>query len=189
MTKDILRYDRMIESAYRGVIREALSYVAKHGLPGRHHFYITFRTGAPGVVVPDSLRERFPDQMTIVLEHQFWDLSVDDDTLAVTLSFQKQPERLTVPLAAITAFSDPSVKFGLQFQEAAEPGVQAPAKPAAERRDTGGATPETKGETMGSVPLIPAPAAGAKEPAAAKEKPPGKKQPGEVVTLDTFRKK
>src|SRR5882724_1245454 len=133
MTKDILRYDRMVETALRGVVRAAVQTAAQHGLPGSHHFYITFKTGAPGVIVPDFLRERYPDEMTIVLEHQFWDLAVTDDALAVTLYFQKQPERLTIPFAAITAFADPSVKFGLQFQEtdagAAPVGAAAPAKP------------------------------------------------------------
>src|SRR5260370_6026024 len=119
MTKDILRSDRMVETALRSVVREALSHAARHGLPGSHHFYITFRTGDPGVELPDFLRARFPQEMTIVLEHQFWDLSVTDEAFAVTLSFQNRPERLTIPLAAISAFADPSVKFGLQFQERA----------------------------------------------------------------------
>ena len=114
--KDLFRYDKMVERALRGVVREALARTSASGLPGTHHFYITFQTKHPGTKIPDSLSSQYPDEMTIVLEHQFWDLEVEEDRFSVTLSFQSRPERLTVPFEAITAFTDPSVKFGLQFQ-------------------------------------------------------------------------
>jgi len=114
--KDLLRYDKMVESALRGVVREALARAASSGLPGAHHFYITFRTRFPGLAIPDYLSQQYPDEMTVVLEHQFWDLEVSEQCFSVTLSFQNKPERLTIPFDAITAFADPAVKFGLQFQ-------------------------------------------------------------------------
>ncbi|MGF1608196.1 MAG: SspB family protein [Kiloniellales bacterium] len=122
MNDDALRYDRMVETALRGVVREALAQVAERGLPGNHHFYITFRTDHPGVTLADALRERFPAEMTIVLQHQFWGLKVEHEAFEVTLSFSDKPERLVIPFAAVTSFADPSVRFGLQF-ESAEDGV------------------------------------------------------------------
>ena len=116
--KDLLRYDKMVEAALRGVVREALARAAANGLPGAHHFYITFRTGAVGVALPDYLVTQYPDEMTIVLEHQFWDLDVTEECFSVKLSFQSRPERLVIPFSAITAFADPAVKFALQFQTA-----------------------------------------------------------------------
>jgi hypothetical protein len=116
MVKPVLRYDMMVENALRGVVREALIVAAERGLPGAHHFYITFRTDMPGVDIPDFLKGQYPQEMTIVLEHQFWGLEVDERQFAVTLSFRNLPQRLTVPFAAVTAFSDPSVKFGLEFR-------------------------------------------------------------------------
>jgi hypothetical protein len=174
MSKDLLRYDRMVESALRGVVRQALEHVAGHGLPGAHHFYITFRTAHAGVEIPDYLQMKYPEEMTIVLEHQFWDLEVGDGLFSVTLTFQNRPERLIVPLAAITAFADPSVKFGLQFQENAPE----PALAARVERDA----PKLK-LADGSAP-------GADEARAAKDAAKdGDKKSGEVVTLDQFRKK
>ena len=160
--KDLFRYDRMVERALRGVVREALARTAASGLPGAHHFYITFQTKHPGAKIPDSLASQYPDEMTIVLEHQFWDLEIEEDRFAVTLSFQSRPERLTVPFEAITAFTDPSVKFGLQFQA------------------NDGAAPATSGE-----------AAKLPRPEATKEKDSADKnaKTGEVVALDSFRKK
>ena len=111
-----LRYDKMVESALRGVVRQAITEVQSRGLPGEHHFYITFMTDFPGVQIPDYLRERYPGDMTIVLQYQFENLTVDDISMGVTLSFNNIPERLIVPLAAITIFADPSVNFALQFQ-------------------------------------------------------------------------
>lgn len=114
---DILRYDRMVERALRHVVRDAVREVIEDGgLAGDHHFYITFLTDYPGVKIPDYLRERYPGEMTIVLQYQFYDLEVDDQHMGVTLSFNNVPERLEVPLQAITIFADPSVNFALQFQ-------------------------------------------------------------------------
>jgi len=114
--EDILRYDRMVEKALRGVVKASVREVMKSGLPGDHHFYITFLTDYPGVEIPDYLRERYPGEMTIVLQYQFSDLSIDDDILRVTLSFNNIPEKLVVPVPAISIFADPSVNFALQFQ-------------------------------------------------------------------------
>lgn len=112
-----LRYDRMVENALRGVVREALKEVVADGLPGEHHFYITFQTNHPGVGLNERLRARYPDEMTIVLQHRFWDLEVFDDYFEVTLTFGDIAERLVIPFAALTGFADPSVRFGLQFGE------------------------------------------------------------------------
>jgi hypothetical protein len=147
VSQDLFQYDKMVEHALRGVVREALARVARDGPRGAHHFYIGFGTQMPGVVIPDSLRERYPDEMTIVLQHQFWDLDVGDDAFSVALSFQKQLERLTIPYKAIRSFADPSVNFALEFTgppaepqavgslpaPAAEPGAAAESdRPAAE---------------------------------------------------------
>lgn len=113
---ETLRYDKMVENALRSVVRDAVQEVVDHGLPGDHHFYITFLTDYPGVKIPDYLRDRYPGEMTIVLQFQFEDLYVDDELLKVSLSFNNQPELLVVPLAAISIFADPSVNFALQFQ-------------------------------------------------------------------------
>jgi uncharacterized protein len=118
MTDDdeILRYDRLVEAALRGVVRRAVEEVMQHGLKGDHHFYITFLTDYPGVKIPSYLRERYPGEMTIVLQYQFSDLGVNEERLEVTLSFNNVPERLVIPLGAISIFADPSVNFALQFQ-------------------------------------------------------------------------
>ena len=121
----LLPYDAWMEDSLRYVVLRALDHVLENGLPGNHHFYITFRTDHAGVDIPDFLRAQYPHEMTIVLEHQFWGLEVDDQRFSVTLSFHSQAQRLTVPLAAITAFADPSVKFGLEFP--AEPVEAEPA--------------------------------------------------------------
>lgn len=118
---DILRYDKMVESALRGVVKKSVEEVIRDhgdtgGMPGEHHFYITFLTDYPGVKIPDYLRDRYPGEMTIVLQYQFSDLYVDKEKMAVTLSFNNVPEKLEVPLPAISIFADPSVNFALQFQ-------------------------------------------------------------------------
>ena len=114
----LIPYDEIVQEALRAVVGRVLGQIeAAHGeLPGNHHFYITFKTGAPGVSIPGHLRQRFPDEMTIVLQNKFWDLKVEEDTFSVGLSFNQQPSKLVIPFAAITAFVDPSVEFGLQFQ-------------------------------------------------------------------------
>ena len=171
MAGKLLDYNLLVENALRGAVREALKRAAEFGLPGNHHFYVTFRTDQPGVEIPPYLRERYPDEMTIVLQHQFWGLEPGEDRFQVTLSFNKVPERLVVPYAALTAFADPSVQFGLQFR----------VQPSAESLARGAALAEARTEA-------------ADEPAdaeAAGEKPAETAKPttGEVVALDAFRKK
>jgi hypothetical protein len=121
MAKDNLQYRAMVETALRGVVRQALAEAAKGGLPGKHHFYITFRTTYPGVELPDHLKARYPSEMTIVLQFQFYDLQVDDQKFSVTLTFNNIPARLVIPLRAITIFADPSVNFQLPFQPSEPP--------------------------------------------------------------------
>ena len=121
MSQNTLDYERLVDGALKGVVREALALAGRRGLPGSHHFYITFKTAHPGVELSDALRGRYPDEMTIVLQHQFWGLEVNEDAFEVTLSFSGVSERLKIPYAALTAFVDPSVKFGLQFRAGAAP--------------------------------------------------------------------
>ena len=130
MKTPILQYNVMVETALRAVVRQALAEVAQHGLPGEHHFYITFRTAYPGVQIPDYLRTRYPSEMTIVLQFQFYDLEVTDHAFGVTLTFNNAPERLVIPLRAITVFADPSVQFALPFQPPDPPVEEVAAKPA-----------------------------------------------------------
>ena len=114
----LLPYDKWTEEALRQVVARAIAHAAAHGLPGQHHFYITFRTDHPGVVIPPRLRAQYPQEMTIVLQHQFWDLRMDDDAglISVGLSFGGVASTLVIPLAALTAFADPQVRYGLRFQ-------------------------------------------------------------------------
>jgi len=116
MNGPILRYDRMVEDALRGVVRQTLTEVAQHGLPTEHHFYVTFETTHRGVEIPDYLRQRYPSEMTIVLQHQFYGLKITETQFSVTLSFNNTPERLVIPFDAIRIFADPSVSFALQFE-------------------------------------------------------------------------
>lgn len=170
MTDDLMRYDLMVEHALRTVVREAMGRIAQDGLPGEHHLYITFRTGDDGVALPDYLMERYPDEMTIVLQHQFEDLTVDHGGFAVSLNFNNVQERLRIPFASISAFADPSANFGLQFkfEDAKEsvPGqfISSDADFQADAENTGDAGQDSA-ETAET---------GAD---------------GNVVTLDTFRKK
>ena len=165
MGKDALRYDQMVEDALRGVVRKALAEAAEHGLPGAHHFYVTFETDHPDVEIPDHLRARYPDEMTIVLQHQFWGLEVEEERFAVTLSFNDRHERLTVPLEAVTAFADPAVKFGLRFERQEDGSPAAAASPSATH------LPEEAAE----------------QPAPEAPQPPA--EGAKVVALETFRKK
>jgi uncharacterized protein len=132
MSTDHIRYDLLVQDALRSVVRNILSDAGKNGLPGEHHFYVSFKTGAPGVRISNRLREQYPDEMTIVLQHQFWDLGITEHTFEVGLSFGGVPERLLVPFDAIVGFFDPSVQFGLKFE------VQEP-ETVAENDDTKGA--------------------------------------------------
>jgi hypothetical protein len=136
MAQDLFDYPKMVETALRGVMREALARAAREGLPGDHHFYIGFRTRGPGVAIPNYLLEKYPDEMTIVLQHQFRGLEVGDRAFSVNLSFSSRSERLTIPFAAVTTFADPSVNFGLQFEvpetQPAEGAAALPAPPGPE---------------------------------------------------------
>jgi len=124
----LIPYDEIVQEALRAVVGRVLGEVQAAGgkLPGSHHFYITFKTGAAGVAIPDHLRERFPDEMTIVLQNKFWDLGVSEDSFTVGLSFNQIPAKLVIPFSAITAFVDPAVDFGLQFQAVAQPDAMEP---------------------------------------------------------------
>ncbi len=177
--KDLLRYDQMVESAMRGVVREALARTEANGLPGAHHFYITFKTQAPGVELAASLAQKYPDEMTIVLEHQFWDLEVHEDDFAVTLSFNNKPERIVIPFAAVAAFADPSVKFGLQFPADAASAEMAPStKPISAKLEAKPAAKPT--EKHAELPVAKTVGKSATKPSS---------NTGEVVALDAFRKK
>ena len=167
MTQDFLEYPKMVERAMRGVVREALSATQESGLPGLHHFYITFRTTDPDVTISDRLLAQYPDEMTIVMEHQYWDLVVDDDKFSITLNFDRAPETLVIPYAAITAFVDPSVKFGLQFD--------------ANSDDTIGAPAQAQEAAISSV--------GGSAPDGEKKSPDLPATDGQVVALENFRKK
>jgi len=134
VAEDQMHYDEMAQEALRGVIRKALEVAKNDGLPGEHHFYISFRTRAPGVSISEKLLSQYPEEMTIVLQHQFWDLEVREDGFSVVLTFNKIPETLVIPYAAVHAFFDPSVQFGLQFEVPAPPSAEEskPAAPVAE---------------------------------------------------------
>ncbi len=166
MAEDLMRYDLLAQEALRGVVRASLRKVMKGGLPGEHHFYIAFDTRYPGVRLSERLDKKYPREMTIVLQHQYWNLQVRDDEFEVELSFDNIPEKLVVPFNAIKGFLDPYVQFGLQFEtvklEAAPKEAETPVKPAAE------------------------PALAVAETAAAPAEP---EEKGRVVSLDSFRKK
>ena len=179
MPQDLYQYEKMIDRALRGVVREALERTSREGLRGAHHFYIGFATDMKGVAIPDSLRERYPQEMTIVVQHQFWDLEVGEDQFSVTLSFQKQLERLVVPFAAVRSFADPSVNFALEF---------APS----ERPDAAPAPASTGAPASTVVPgptVVPAPIAPPAKPAETASGKSEQKTGAEVVTLDSFRKR
>ena len=174
MATDHIRYDILAQEALRGVVRTVLVDAAKKGLPGDHHFKITFATTAAGVRLSDRMRSQYPETMTIILQHQFWDLAVTDEGFEVGLSFGGVPERLAIPFDAITAFYDPAVQFGFQFETieagaASEPGVTA--------------KPVDKAPEPGRTEALPAASATAVPPG------PDPKGGGEVVRLDRFRKK
>jgi hypothetical protein len=193
MPVDHIRYDLLTQDALRSVIRTVLTDAAIKGLPGEHHFFITFDTRADGVRMSTRLRASYPGEMTIVLQHQFWDLTVGDDDFEVGLAFNGIPERLHIPLKAVKAFLDPSVQFGLQFAvdgEAAkgEAGADAPAQtpPAVEEAKPAPAAKPLKQVKKDAKPQVVASDATKADP------PPstGKDDPGgEVVRLDRFRKK
>jgi len=191
MAVDHIRYDLLAQDALRGVVRTVLIDAASKGLPGEHHFYITFDTRAQDVRLSPRMQAQYPEEMTVVLQHQFWDLVVTDDGFEVGLSFGGVPERLAVPFAAITGFFDPSVQFGLQFQDieegatdtgeaqgAAAETAKAPARAPAEHNSARSGSP-----TVLPTPANPPPPTPGDDP----DKPAGGS--AEVVRLDRFRKK
>ncbi len=182
---DRFHYDALVDDALRGVVRRVLRQVADKGLPGSHHFYISFRSTDPGVRLPDYLRAKYPEEMTIVLQHQYWDLIIAEDFFEVTVSFNKQQERIKVPFAALSAFVDPSVRFGLQFDRK-DKGAAPAEKPAAAPAS---ATPLPAPEKR---PSLGAPTGDVKADAEAKpdEEPTKPDDPAsKIVKLDSFRKK
>ena len=173
MATDHIRYDVLARDALRGVLRRVLTDAAEHGLPGEHHFFITFVSTADGVKLSPRLLAQYPEEMTIILQHQFWDLVVTEDRFEVGLSFGGIPERLVVPFASIKSFLDPSVQFGLQFEPSdADAAAEAPGA---------------------KLPAVAAPSAlpvAVPSPAAESTDEPAKPSEGaEVVRLDRFRKK
>jgi hypothetical protein len=166
MRRSRIDYGRLVEGALRTVVRDVLERLGKEGVAPPHHFYITFRTRHPGVSMPEFLRDRYPVDMTIVLQHQFWDLEVDDQAFGVTLSFNDQLHRMRIPFTAIKVFADPGVEFGLQFTLEDEAG-----------EDGGDGTEPGR---------LPSPSERGEAAAGAHGKPEGG---AEIVALDRFRKK
>jgi hypothetical protein len=196
MATDLIRYDLLVQDAMRGVVRKVLGDVAENGyLPGDHHFTISFRTDAPGVQISRRLAEQWPQELTIILQHQYSNLAVEDDGFGVTLSFRSIPEHLYIPYAAITGFYDPSVEFGLRFETAdleeeedEDEEETAPPRPSLVSARAGDEKAEAK----------PTPAK-AEKPAPEKPRTPQKPEPpvgesdgegdAKVVSIDAFRKK
>ncbi|GLQ18943.1 SspB family protein [Maritalea porphyrae] len=168
MAEDLIRYDVLAQEALRGVVRKVLTEVGKTGLPGEHHFFISFVTTAPGVRISEKLLKQYENEMTIVLQNQYWDLKVHDTGFEVGLSFDGQPENLVVPYSAIKGFFDPSVQFGLQFDVVDENGDVT--TPIAENGDDDDALEDTKSE-------------------AGDKAEDGDDDKENVVSLDSFRKK
>ena len=181
MSDDLIRYDILTQEALRRVIRKVLEEVQRTGLPGEHHFFITFHTGYPGVRLSTRMMERYPDEMTIVVQHSYWNLEVGENAFEIDLSFDEIRERLRVPFDAVRGFFDPSVKFGLQFDVAsaaiAAPIPALPAKPVAVAK-----------KTIASVPATPRPKVVLEKPVKLPDKKPAEAG-AEVVSLDSFRKK
>lgn len=177
MPEDHIRYDLLTQAALRGVVRTVLADVAKKGLPGEHHFRIAFATAAPGVRLSERLRAQYPQTMTIILQHQFWDLAVREEVFDVGLSFGGVAEKLTVPFAAVSAFFDPAVQFGFQF----DMGEAAPSEDAATKapEKLPAAPPELLPVETNKAEALPTPRGS--------EQPPT--EGGQVVSLDRFRKK
>ena len=186
MPTDYIRYDLLVQEALRSVVRKVLGDAARNGLPGEHHFNIAFKTQAPGVVIPAAMLQRYPDEMAIILQHEFWDLEVTSEALSGSLNFSRKPERLTIPFDSITGFSDPSVPFGFKLEPRA----------ATETAKTAAAPREAARKSEGPAPATTVAAAPAKSNAAAKSVDSAKKaervreaEAAKVVSIDAFRKK
>ncbi|WP_041359016.1 SspB family protein [Nitrobacter hamburgensis] len=177
MSTDHIRYDLLARDALRGVLRRVLTDAAEQGLPGEHHFFITFMSKADGVKISPRLLAQHPEEMTIILQHQFWDLTVSEERFEVGLSFGGIPERLVVPFNSIKSFYDPSVQFGLQFEPAETETAAADMPP-------GAPSPAVPSPAVLAVPDTPSPPA-----AAETEDKPKPSEGAEVVRLDRFRKK
>ena len=172
MPDDLMRYDMLAQNALKGVVREALRIAETQGLPGEHHFYIAFNTRAPGVELSEKIAARYPREMTIVLQHQYWNLRVHEDRFEVELSFDNVPEHLVIPFDAVKGFLDPAVQFGLQFETQAQhprPREVEPAKPAAAKAEAQPASAAATDDGTGDGPV--------------------QVEAAKVVSLDQFRKK
>ncbi|MGK2286673.1 SspB family protein [Pedomonas sp. V897] len=167
-TESLIPYEDYVQAALRSVVARVLKSVEKGGLPGQHHFYIAFKTRYPGVVLPKQLLEKYPDEITIVLQNRYWDLHVHEDFFEVSLSFNQVPAHIVVPYAALVGFVDPAVNFGLQFQP-----------PEAEVLPQ--AVPDETPAPQAEEPAAPAPASG--------DAPADEGGSSNVITLDRFRKK
>lgn len=192
MTQDLMNYDQMTQLALRGVVRDAIRRVIREdGLPGAHHFYITFLTRYPGVDIDESLAKKYTDEITIVIEHQYWDLKANADTFEVTLKFSGVPKFLSVPYTAITRFHDPSVGFALQF----DPPEQMQDGPPTLARIAPASTQKAPAATLEPKPSTATPPPKPKvKPAASKSEDKASEKTGDggetkVVSLDSFRKK
>ena len=187
MATDLIRYDLLVQDALRSVVRKVLADTARNGLIGDHHFNIAFKTQAPGVVAPPAVKQRFPDEMSIILQHEFWDLVVTQDAFEVSLNFSRKPERLTVPFDSITGFTDPSVPFGFKLEpRMSEPAANpAPAAGGAEGSQLRAPAPAKPAPAKPSPPS----AALAARPARNAEKPAEPAGEAKVVSIDAFRKK
>jgi hypothetical protein len=211
MPTDYIRYDLLVQDALRSVVRKVLTDAARTGLPGEHHFNISFKTHAPGVVIPAQMRQRYPDEMAIILQHEFWDLNVNPDGFEVSLNFSRKPERLTVPFDSITGFSDPSVPFGFKLEPRLTPAEESARELAKPARGATSAKPATtalapgksaeaaktpdrqeakSGDPKSAEPKSAEPKSGqAKSGEAKSEAKSSETAPSKIVSIDAFRKK
>ena len=188
MPTDHIRYDLLVQDALRSVVRKVLGDAARNGLPGDHHFNISFKTQAPGVIVPAAMRQRYPDEMTIILQHEFWDLSVNGDGFEVSLNFSRKPERLTIPFDAITGFSDPSVPTSASSSSRAarRAAAEAGARPRARRAQIGASGRRRRAQASRRSRR---PASQAPRPRPRRPSQDARGEPAKVVSIDAFRKK
>ena len=156
MAEDLLRYDILAQEALRGLVRKVIGEVAQTGLPGEHHFFVTFDTRHPGVRISQRLKAEYPAEMTVVLQHQFWDLSVSDSAFEVGLSFMGMAEHLTVSFGAVTSFMDPHASFALKFEQLSAPSATGTeeANEAAEPQEVGAAAADAKAPEAGAAAVV-----------------------------------